>query len=381
MSIMPLSSIMLRYKRFNIFKFFRFFFIIFFLTILLFFAVCDLQLNMRIYWREWIVKEEFKIESLYGCFDNFNSTESKNYTKPNIEYNNIIPSIPLTHGWDCFDFAKKIKLKQGQPIEQTIFHTYWRSDLQPLGDKQLATLKSFFATQNSNYSSLILWSNGDLSQKTILKPLIERYSKRFKTLKCNTKDLSKGTPVENSKNLLNIEDKHAYLDGDLIRLLVLYKHGGIWFDMDSLFIRDFSPLTEYEWVGQWDCFLPEGFPFNGAFMRFRKNSPYLCEFLSEISNGPIPRKDSTDWGSTLYFKIFRRLIQNGIETFKIIPWCYTDPSLCNPDNSMPSAFKESEFDKERLLQVFSYHWHNQWNKKKGSLFRFLEQRNNDLLGF
>ncbi|CAG8559981.1 9233_t:CDS:2, partial [Diversispora eburnea] len=298
----------------------------------------DLHLNVRVYWRDWVVNEEFKIESLYGCFDKLNSTELENYMKSNIEYNDIIPSIPLTRGWDCFDFAKKIKLKPGQPIEKIIFHTYWRTDLQPLGDKQLATLKSFFATQNR-------------------------------------------TPLENSKYLLNIEDKHAYLDGDLIRLLVLYEHGGIWFDMDSLLIRDFSPLTQYEWVGQWDCFLPERFPFNGAVMRFRKKSPYICEFLSEMNNGPAPEKDSTDWGSKLYLKIFRRLIQSGIETFLIIPWCYTDPFLCKPDNSMPNAFIETEFNKERLLQIFSYHWHNQWSKKKGSLFKFLENRNNDLLGF
>ncbi|CAG8536843.1 8150_t:CDS:1 [Acaulospora morrowiae] len=332
---------------------------------------------MRVYWRQWIIKEEFKVESLHECFNN---VTTENESEPTLVYNNVIPSIPLTHGWDCFDFAKSIRLKPNQPLERTIYHSYWRIDLQPIGDKQLATLKSFFATQNANYSSLILWSNGDLSNDLVLKPLFERYPDRFKTLKYDVEAESKGTPIENSGNL-HIEDRHTYLDGDLIRLLVLYNYGGVWFDMDSLFIRDLSPLLEHEWIGQWDCFLPEGFPFNGAFMRFRKKSPYVCELLSEIAVGPAPRKDSVDWGATLYYKIFRRLIQNGKEPFKIIPWCFTDPSLCHPSNSMPGAFKESEFDKERLLQVFAYHWHNQWNKEKGSIFRFLEQRNSDILGF
>ncbi|CAJ0769077.1 3039_t:CDS:2, partial [Entrophospora sp. SA101] len=44
-------------------------------------------------------------------------------------------------------------------------------------------------------------------------------------------------------------------------------------------------------------------------------------------------------------------------------------------NSMPSAFEENDgFNKDRLLQTFAYHWHNQWEKKPGSLFRFLEER-------
>ncbi|CAG8447647.1 17017_t:CDS:1 [Gigaspora rosea] len=355
----------------------KFLILIVIIAIISFFTFCELQLNARIYWRQWLVKEEFKYERLSECFDNIPYVSDSQST---ITYNEILPAIPINYGWDCYDFANSIRLLPGQPQEKTIFHTYWRTDLRPLGDKQLATLKSFFATQSANYSSMILWSNGDLSNNTELKPLLDRYSDRFFTKLYDVEEESKETPMENSKNL-QIEDKHAYLDGDLIRLLVLYKYGGVWFDMDSLFIRDFSPLIEHEWVGQWDCFLPEAFPFNGAFMRFKKNSPYVCELLSEMANGPAPRKDSTDWGSTLYYKIFRRLVQNERKPFKAVPWCFTDPSVCRPSNSMPSAFDEVEFNQEKLLQVFAYHWHNQWDKPKGSLFRFLEQRHEEILGF
>ncbi|CAG8625841.1 7055_t:CDS:2, partial [Gigaspora rosea] len=299
---------------------------------------------LKFYLRDWISQEEFRQESLSKCFDNIH-----NNSKPEIVYNEILTSIPLTNGWDCYDFAKSIKLKSGQPREHIIFHAYWRADLRPIGDKQIATLKSFFATQDANFSSLILWTNGNISNTPSLKPLFEHFPNRFIIKNYDVVLESKGTPIEDSPNI-KLNDTQAYLDGDLIRLLVLYKYGGMWFDMDSLLIRDFSPLMEHEWLGQWDCFMPRGYPFNGAFMRFRKNSPYLCELLFEIANGPVPTKSSIEWGGKLYYKIFRRLIQNGKKPFNMIPWCFVDPQLCHPYNSMPSAFDESDFDKERLLQ-------------------------------
>ncbi|CAH1758333.1 12037_t:CDS:1 [Entrophospora sp. SA101] len=357
---------------------FKLLFILLILSTIIFFLTYNVTLNLRIYLKDWITNEEFGREALssYGCFSkNVSENDQKKiYDGPKIVYNEIVPPTPLTEAWDCYDFANRIRLLPGQPREHVVFHSYWRIDLKEIGEKQIATLRSFFATQDNNYSSLILWSNGNLSNDKGLEPFFEKYPDRFSTRLYEVEKESSGTPIENSQ-YINIKDDLAYLDGDLVRLLVLYKYGGVWFDMDSLFIRDFSPLVEHEWVGQWDCFIPDGFPFNGAFMRFRKNSPYVCEMLSEIHNGPQPGKNSFNWGSYLYLKIYRRLIQNGKQPFKIIPWCFTDSHVCRPSNSMPSAFEENDgFNKDRLLQTFAYHWHNQWEKKPGSLFRFLEER-------
>ena len=45
-------------------------------------------------------------------------------------------------------------------------------------------------------------------------------------------------------DLLHSKDTKAWVDGDLVRLLVTWAYGGVWVDMDSLLSRDLSPLLE-----------------------------------------------------------------------------------------------------------------------------------------
>ena len=69
----------------------------------------------------------------------------------------------------------------------------------------------------------------------------------------DVESLAKGTALEAS-DLLYAKDSKAWVDGDLVRLLVTWVYGGVWVDMDSLLTRDLSPLLEHEFVTQWDCY-------------------------------------------------------------------------------------------------------------------------------
>jgi hypothetical protein len=65
--------------------------------------------------------------------------------------------------------------------------------------------------------------------------------------------LARGTALDGNE-LLERQDQKGWVDGDLIRLLVLWTYGGVWVDMDSLLTRDLHPLLEHEFVTQWDCY-------------------------------------------------------------------------------------------------------------------------------
>ena len=158
---------------------------------------------------------------------------------------------------DCYDFAATIQSSHDPvfvPSDDRIhYHTYWRVDLAPFGERQEYMLKSFFATQNVDNTRLIMWSNGDLLVYPILREYLARFPDAFELRVADIEVLARGTPLDGSR-LLNSNDKKAWVDGDLVRLLVVWTYGGVWIDMDSLLTRDLAPLLEHEFVTQWDCY-------------------------------------------------------------------------------------------------------------------------------
>ncbi|OZJ02198.1 hypothetical protein BZG36_04752 [Bifiguratus adelaidae] len=350
------------------------------------------KIRVKWYFRPWIRPSQTIVPSskqtpvlpLHGCFANQNADSPYNRSV-HTYYHTITSPVPLEDGLDCYDFAAMIKAPDwndsSYPFRETIFHTYWRADLLPFGAKQLATIRSFFATQNPQHTKVYLWSNGDLSDNENIKFIQQHVDPdRFQLRRFDAETFSVGTPIEGHPTLFHTNDEKAYLDGDLARLLLLYHYGGLWFDMDSMLIRDMTPLVEREWVLQWDCFMPYEYPYNGAYMHFFKQSPYLCEMLADIAENPIPQKNTISWGSYLYLKTRRKLLHNRIQPFEVLPWCLTDPSVCSPENSMPSIFDvglpqgaHQEWQ-ERLKSVFAFHWHNQWDKTPGDVYYFLKDQ-------
>ncbi|WVW80422.1 hypothetical protein I302_102403 [Kwoniella bestiolae CBS 10118] len=344
----------------------------------------EIQVEFSLFSKKWIKSEIDSISTLKGCFNN--PSPYYNMTKHLSPKRNMLnPGISLKRGMSCYDFSSTI---QPDPLaeesrEKLIYHTYWRSDLIEFGERQIVTFQSFLATQPLQYSKLILWTNGKsvLEKNQVIEPLLKKWGEYIEIRQVEMNHLTRGTDLErilsNGPNGGNVFDGKGWVDGDAIRLLVLWHFGGIWLDMDQILTRDLHPLIEEEWVTQWDCYDKPYYSLNGALMHFERHSPYLCEAFHLMSTSPFPKPNSFTWGSHLYSKLHRALLAAHIRPFDVLPWCFADPRNCRTDNRFPDPFLPDppvfagkkwhdeggrEELEERVGQVWALHLHNQWLK-------------------
>lgn len=219
------------------------------------------HIELEFYNRDWVYREIHTLTPLSGCFDAKRTSPSYNVSEYvyGAKQTEVQSGMALKTGLDCYDLAGTIQSRKTYPTgyitpdQRTQYHTYWRADLAPFGPRQDWMLKSFFATQNTQHSRLILWSNGDLSPNKFIQNYLHTYPDSFILRVVDKAQLARGTLLEKSVHL-QAEDSKAWVDGDLVRLLVLWAYGGVWVDMDTLLTRDLDPLLEHEFVTQWDCY-------------------------------------------------------------------------------------------------------------------------------
>ncbi|OCF75258.1 hypothetical protein I204_04111 [Kwoniella mangroviensis CBS 8886] len=347
----------------------------------------EIQIEFSLFSKKWIKQEIDSISSLKGCFQN--PSPYYNMTKHHGAKRHMLnPGISLKRGMSCYDFSSTIQPNPFQlssnedgDREKLIYHTYWRSDLIEFGSRQITTFQSFLATQPLQYAKIILWTNGKslLENNPTLQPYLIKWGEYIEVKQVDMDYLTAGTDLEkvmgNGKG--NVFDGKGWVDGDAIRLLVLWHHGGIWLDMDQILTRDLHPLIEEEWVTQWDCYDKPYYSLNGALMHFERHSPYLCEAFHLMASSPFPKPNTFTWGSHLYSKLHRALLAAHIRPFGVLPWCFADPRNCRTDNRFPDPFLPDppifagkkwhseggrEELEERVGQVWSLHLHNQWTK-------------------
>ncbi|TXT04575.1 uncharacterized protein COLE_07394 [Cutaneotrichosporon oleaginosum] len=346
----------------------------------------EFQFEMSVYSRRWVRQEFDEILPLKGCFDN--PSPSYNMTQPS---HLLSPGITLRRGMSCYDFASTVA--PAAAPEELLYHTYWRTDLRSFGPRQAATIEAFLASQPHAASKLILWSNGAeaLRSSPHVRPFLDEWASVFEVRQADLAQLAVGTDLDGMVG--SVYDSKGWVDGDALRLLLLWHYGGVWMDMDMLLVRDLHTLAETEFVGQWDCYDKPYFQMNGAIMHFRRHSPYLCEAFHIMATSAPPEPGTFAWGSHLYAKLHRALLAGGIQPFGVLPWCFTDPRNCRADIRFPDPFapdpsiwgglpwttKEGlsgrEVLEDKIRSVFAIHLHNQWEKSfapGGYIERLLE---------
>lgn len=283
-------------------------------------------------------------------------------------------------------FLRAIKEEDhSYPEEVITFHLYTEVKT----PKELLAIKSYLATQNLDKTKLIVWSDYDISQQENIQPYKDLIDLRV----YDPKELAKGTPLEGvTSHLSPGGDHNHWMSSGIMRFLVLYKFGGIYFDMDMVLLRDFKPILNQEFAYQW-----------GSSTDFHKARRWESD-----CHGPCAAMLGAIKGGQFIEDCMKRLI--------ITPatggTCYDEDMLGyvyadRPFTVFPSTFFNTEWlmsktdkpESERLEScwfdspidgnddlfegAFAWHWHNSSNKRKdivqGSKFDALNNKMDDLI--
>lgn len=274
---------------------------------------------------------------------------------------------------ECLSFLSNIKEENySYPNEITNFHIYTEVKT----PKELMVVKSYLATQDLEKTKLTIWSDYDIKDTRFIKDF--QHLVELKVY--NPAEEAKGTILENRKDILSAGDYKHYLQSDLFRILVCTKYGGIFADMDIVFLRNFLPILDqeflYMWGGETD-FANEG--ACATVMSLKKDSELGNRMLSIIDKIPF-YPNSVCWGKDMFARLYR---EN--PNFTIFPSSFFNTEWCvsKKYKELTKKIQDTWFDGEvesedwLFLDAFAWHWHNTTWKlkkpKKGSKFYRLEE--------
>lgn len=249
------------------------------------------------------------------------------------------------------DYTETINLAinlQGEYCKSTIFHCYWRGDL---NEKHLYSILScYYFNVHKNKHKIILWLENNNPNK--YNSEISKYSEikyfSFIDEKKNTGFLKNYT--------FNFKEITFY--SDFVRVLLLYNYGGIWFDLDCFILRNFdcifsnfeNEICLYQWENQ-------NYPNNAIFISLHPKSEKMKKNIEIIV------KRNLGWGFQQ-----ANLTYNVPLDVLVLPCSWFDPDFIkNPyqvgfNNFFKNTDKIYNFD-NFFNGCFCYHWHNRWNNK------------------
>ena len=263
-------------------------------------------------------------------------------------YHNYIESVKFLETINDANFS--------YPKEKVNFHIY--SEFRT--DKEILSLASFFATQNLEKTNVIVWSDYDIQKES----RVQRFKNLVDFRVWNAESESVGTPLENQKRMFLAADEKHYLQSDLLRLLALYKYGGIWIDMDIVLLRDFKPLLDQEYM--YMCGSETNFAVDGAcatVLSLKQKSILATNLLEEAKRMHII-PNSTCWGKDMFAQLYRGYQYPILPSaFFNIEWCINKTTKGLGDHIENSWFTTPLQNKSHLfLQSFAWHWHNSSKK-------------------
>lgn len=251
-----------------------------------------------------------------------------------------------------------------------LFHVYWYGTITR---KQIASINSYLKTQDLETTELWVWL--DYSCYDTQLNNIPNHN-NIKILKFDPINESKNTLFENKNFLLN--KNYIKFRSDISRLIILYKHGGLYIDLDIFLLKDFSPLFRFEFCYSWST-KKAG---NNAILRLFKGSNNCIHLMNKYCNF----LKNYDENFKFIVRFTHKEIYNDELNIICLPCIIFDPVWVLFDNNIKSKhsklsnfddfFRKTDEDITSFFnnQIYAYHWHsrNDYKIEKNSYFEKLE---------
>ena len=236
---------------------------------------------------------------------------------------------------------------KGEYSKSVTFHCYWNGIL---NEKHLYSILScYYFNVYRNKHKIILWLENNTPNE--YNSEISKYAEiKYFTLsdeKTNTGFL------EN----YNCEFKHITYYSDFVRNLLLYNYGGMWFDLDCFFLRNFDPIflnfeneiCLYQWSNA-------NYPNNAIYISLQPKSENMKRNIEFIV------KRNLGWGfqeANITYDLPLDMI--------VLPCSWFNADwIPNPYNVGTTKFFENtdkQYNFDNFFNgSFCYHWHNNWHK-------------------
>lgn len=285
-------------------------------------------------------------------------------------FNHLEDDLLYTDNEYALNFLKN-KNDEVVKSEKIKCHAYWYGYI---NEKHIFSIKSLLCAQKN--PEVYLWIDKATFNKNKKNKFLREIENDIYIYIYEDKIQIKNTPFEKYKNLF-LQNYNLPARADAFRLLIPFKYGGLYFDLDILFLKDFSDLLKNSFCYQW-----EKQPYANTAILFFKDKEIINKIPHYIEkyNAVVP------WAIFNYSNV-------GLSEMTILPCAFFDPiwNITNINNyDYPITKFEDLFAeyknkiisyKEFFKGVYAYHWHNQWNKKtdKNSLFNIFNNEFSEIL--
>lgn len=252
------------------------------------------------------------------------------------------------------DWWRELARDGRRAVGRLIYHCFWTGRLGPLHE---VSIKSLLATQSPPLEVWLWLPPGMREANAEFLDILQAEAPAVRVRCYVAEQEAQGTPAEG--RIEAIAGSTLALVSDLFRALVLARYGGIYFDLDMLFLADLRPLCGAEFCYAWSN-RPYG---NSAILRFHPESPN--------AHAVIRRGVALQTFHPKHLYTYRDL-GCFVDGLYVLPSFVFDPAWIAHDTRTPintycNRFDDF-FDVEEPMPMraffsgsYCYHWHNRWD--------------------